>query len=239
MHDVPDLYAYLVPTLASKVSKVLYEETPNNDFTGNFYPVWVRIDVRKTLKNIVSMIQDLDRQIYKVKYERLPDWCAVCGHLGHVFKEHGDGVHPPSSLIFKDLRASLFMSAGRGLGGGRGRGRTNSGGCGGAGSGPGDGLAEIPPGQEGAKQKEVGLDVVMRDAGPSRKHGSELTAPVSTAPTLPLHAARNALPITLPAITPSPSSKHDPKKARTASDRSNGRKGSSLAASHEEDHRAQ
>ena len=41
-----------------------------------------------------------------MKYDRLPDLCAVCVHLAHVFKEHGSGVHPPSALIFKDMRAS-------------------------------------------------------------------------------------------------------------------------------------
>lgn len=41
--------------------------------------------------------------------------------LGHLFKEHGSGVHAPSALVFKDLRAGWFMKTGRGPGGGRGR----------------------------------------------------------------------------------------------------------------------
>ena len=39
-----------------------------------------------------------------------------------MYKEHGDGVHPPSSLYFKDLRASWAMCTGVGTAGGRGRG---------------------------------------------------------------------------------------------------------------------
>ena len=67
----------------------------------------------KPLKNVVSMVRGGKRQIYRVKYEKLPDWCAVCGMLGHLFKEHGSGVHPPSALMFKDLRAGWYMRTGR------------------------------------------------------------------------------------------------------------------------------
>lgn len=121
IHDVPDKYAHLVEPLAGKVGEVLFVETQSQDFMGNFYHAWVKINVFKPLKNAVSMIRDGKRQIYRVKYERLPDWCAVCGHLGHVFKEHGDGIHAPSTLFFKDLRASWSMRVGTGPGEGRGR----------------------------------------------------------------------------------------------------------------------
>lgn len=109
-----------MPSLAAKVGEVLFSETASHDFTGNFYRVWVKINVHRPLKNAVSLIRDSKWQIYKVKYERLPDWCAVCGHLGHVFKEHGNGIHPKSALVFKDLRASWSMRRGRGPGGDRG-----------------------------------------------------------------------------------------------------------------------
>ena len=96
IHDVPDLYSHLVTPLAAKVGEVLFAEAPSHDFVGNFHRVWVRINVLKPLKNAISMIREGKRQIYKVKYEKLPDWCAVCGMLGHLFKEHGNGIHPKS-----------------------------------------------------------------------------------------------------------------------------------------------
>lgn len=134
IHDVPDLYAHLVSPLAAKVGEVLFAEAQSQDFTGNFYHVWVRINVTKPLKNTVPMIRDNNHQIYKVKYETLPDWCAVCGMLGHLYKEHGTGLHPPSALVFMELRAEWYMWSGRGPGGGRGRRGGRRGGRGGGGS---------------------------------------------------------------------------------------------------------
>ena len=108
IHDVPDLYAHLVPALAAKVGQVLFTEPLTQDFAANFVQsgsrvsgkVWVRINVHNPLKNAVSMIRDSKRQIYCVRYERLPDWCAVCGMLGHQFNECGDGIHPPSAMVY-------------------------------------------------------------------------------------------------------------------------------------------
>ena len=101
IHDVHVRYAHLVGALAARVGEVLFSEKLSQDFAGNFYRVWVRINVLKPLKNAVTIVRDGTRQIYRVRYEKLLDWCAVCGHLGHVFKEHGDGIHAPKKLFFK------------------------------------------------------------------------------------------------------------------------------------------
>jgi hypothetical protein len=47
-----------------------------------------------------------------VKFERIPDWCAICGMLGHVYKEHGDGIHAPEALVFKDIKAAPIWRSG-------------------------------------------------------------------------------------------------------------------------------
>ena len=67
IHDVPDLYAHLVGPLAAKVEEVLFIETMTQDFAGNFFRVWVKINVNKPLKNAVSMIRDGKPQIYRVR----------------------------------------------------------------------------------------------------------------------------------------------------------------------------
>jgi hypothetical protein len=73
------------------------QEVPSTDFVGNFYRVKVKIDVYKQLKSVVSIIRGGKRELFLVKYERMSDWCSVCGMLGHISKEHGDGVHDPAS----------------------------------------------------------------------------------------------------------------------------------------------
>lgn len=91
--------------LAAKIGEFVDSEPSSFDFEGNFYRVRVHLDVHNQLKKATSIIRGGEREIFAVKYERLPDWCQVCGMMGHEFKEHGDGVHPPSALIFKNLRA--------------------------------------------------------------------------------------------------------------------------------------
>lgn len=100
------------------------EEGESFDFLGNFYCLRVKIDLCKPLKNAMSIIRGKYRQFLLVKYQRLPDWCTVCGMLGHTNKEHGDGIHPLSTLVFIDLSGdwNWFPNARLGPGHGRGRG---------------------------------------------------------------------------------------------------------------------
>jgi hypothetical protein len=120
IHDLPLGYAPMLKSLASKVGDFVASEGVVNAFEGNFYRVRVRLDVRKPLKIVVSMVREKKRELFFVKYEKLPNWCQVCGHLGHEYKDHGDGIHPPQALVFKDLRASWSMSQGGRPGRGRG-----------------------------------------------------------------------------------------------------------------------
>nr|XP_020201163.1 uncharacterized protein LOC109787013 [Aegilops tauschii subsp. strangulata] len=112
IHDLPDGYFSKIKALSSTVGEFIFAEPKSHDFEGNFARVRVRIDVTKPLKNVVSLVvkkkDTVERVIFRIKYERLPDWCAVCGYLGHLYKECGDGVHPPKALVFKDIKASWF-----------------------------------------------------------------------------------------------------------------------------------
>jgi hypothetical protein len=104
IHDLPDGFKPMIEALASEVGEVISVETTSNDFARNFYRVRIWIDVTKPLKNVISIIRGGRRQIFLVKFEWLPDWCAFCGTIGHLSSEHGDSIHSLSSLVFKDLK---------------------------------------------------------------------------------------------------------------------------------------
>ena len=213
IHDVPDLYSHLVTPLAAKVGEVLFAEAPSHDFVGNFHRVWVRINVLKPLKNAISMIREGKRQIYKVKYEKLPDWCAVCGMLGHLFKEHGTSIHPPSALVFKELRASWFMRNGSGTGGGRGsRGGGRSGGRTGRTGGSRPQNDETDKEQTEQELEMIDADRIMKRGSEPAVHQGQVVPPISDQTSAVTKGTVLALPP--PAVPTSPSAIQESKRAK-------------------------
>ena len=210
IHDLPDGYGPLVKPLAAKVGARCDDVADPGDFAGNFYRARVTLDVRKPLKNHVSIMKKQKRQIVKVKYERLPDWCAVCGMLGHLFKECGNGIHPPSALVFKNLKADWFRGPGHGPGvargfqGGRGRGsgRLGQGGCG-----------------SGRTRQEnfdpyVDQDTAMEDGDGNRKRGAHNTL-LLTAPGMNPSSSMEPQNTSTVVVPQSPASKQDLKRPKT------------------------
>ncbi|KAM0832824.1 hypothetical protein ACQ4PT_064647 [Festuca glaucescens] len=166
IHDLPVGYAPMVKSLASKVGEFIKSEGASVDFTGNFYRVRVKLDVRKPLKSVVSLVRAGKRELFLVKFEKLPNWCQVCGHVGHEYKEHGDGIHPPSALVFKNLRAEWSMRTtsrpNRGRGGGHGAGRNSRR------SGRGDDFNSPPFDSD----KDESADMLEDENDKNRKRGS-------------------------------------------------------------------
>jgi hypothetical protein len=57
INDLPVGYAPMLKSLASKVGEFITAEGASNDLEGNFYEVRVKLDVRKPLKIVVSMVR--------------------------------------------------------------------------------------------------------------------------------------------------------------------------------------
>ncbi|KAM0917441.1 hypothetical protein ACQ4PT_009513 [Festuca glaucescens] len=167
IHDLPFAYRDMVKKLSGKVGKFVSAEPTTGDFTGNFYRVRVMIDVREPLQRVVSLIRQGKRELFLIKFEKLPDWCSFSGHLGHVYKEHGDGLHAPKDLKFVGLLADPTWRQGTRSDSARGRGR----GRGGRGLGRGS-VMDVDGDTYNNKADRDGLeDLDMSEAEKNRKRG--------------------------------------------------------------------
>jgi hypothetical protein len=99
IHDVPELFRKksVMTGLAANIGEVLAV-----DMTGGEHVrarVW--LDVRKPIPRFVSIKPEGEAPIVKrVKYEKIPRYCSVCGMLGHVKEECGPGEHSPGKEGF-------------------------------------------------------------------------------------------------------------------------------------------
>jgi hypothetical protein len=98
---------------------------------GNFVRVKVKLDVRKVLERFVSMIREGKREVFLLKYEKMPRFCAACGFIGHSHLECGTGEHDEANLKWGDyFKADWDTWYVRGGYGARGGGRGGRGGRG-------------------------------------------------------------------------------------------------------------
>ncbi|KAM0884186.1 hypothetical protein ACQ4PT_031138 [Festuca glaucescens] len=219
IHDLRDGFKPMIEVLAGKVGEYVSTEPVSGDFSGNFFRVRIWLDVQKPLKNHVSMIRANKRQIFLI-----PDWCAFCGMIGHLYTEHGDGIHPPSSLVFKDLKAAWSMrSPGRGRGRGRGLG---------PGHGQGRGAKEyveedenilsdfnggkthIPEDMDTDQNKKRGLSI-----GDPSVEGNKLALTNTASQNVGVLVNQFQSGNGVPSVPPSPPMKRDPKRVRKADEK--------------------
>ncbi|KAK1611919.1 hypothetical protein QYE76_035592 [Lolium multiflorum] len=93
IHDVPELFRkkHIMTDLAAKVGQLLAVDMTGGEFARA--RVW--LDVRKPLTRFVTTRPKEESPVFmRVKYEKIPKYCAVCGFLGHVKEECGSGEHP-------------------------------------------------------------------------------------------------------------------------------------------------
>lgn len=78
-----------------------------DDETGgwrDYLRIRIKLDIEKPLTRIVYVLmgEKGNRVPFRIKYEKLPKFCAVCGLLGHVVSECGDGVHDKAAYQYGD-----------------------------------------------------------------------------------------------------------------------------------------
>jgi hypothetical protein len=123
IHKLPDNYLkeHVIRGISRCVGEVLEVQIKlPAGFIGSFVRMKVKLDTSKKLSRFVSMTRDNKKEYYQVKYEKMPDFCANCGMIGHWYEECGTGEHDPDSFEWGDF---ILADGGRGRGRGRGQGR--------------------------------------------------------------------------------------------------------------------
>ncbi|KAH9680286.1 zinc knuckle protein [Citrus sinensis] len=74
--------------LSEKIGIVKEVDTDEiGECNGQFTPARIFIDITQPLKKVVFVQQDGIKVPMPVLYERLPDFCFCCAHIGHQFRE--------------------------------------------------------------------------------------------------------------------------------------------------------
>jgi hypothetical protein len=165
--------AYLRPDIlqnrSGRVGKFASRDT-EGVAKGNYVRVRVEIDVNKPLERFTSVIRKGKRDVFLVKFEKIPKFCEVCGHLGHEFMECGNGFHKEEDRVFGEwmIADPPRRGRGRGHGGFSNRGARGVGGCTGPGRGRGQqrawdfsnaNVAEVDDDRESGKSARKRLEL--------------------------------------------------------------------------------
>ncbi|KAK1610199.1 hypothetical protein QYE76_033872 [Lolium multiflorum] len=123
IHKLPVGYRQekTIKNLTDKKAGKVVETQLNVRGAGNIVRAKVRLDVRKPLARFVSRIREGVREVYPIKFEKMPRFCGACGFVGHSHLECGTGEFDEDKLKWGDfLKADWDTWFGRGVGGGRG-----------------------------------------------------------------------------------------------------------------------
>jgi hypothetical protein len=69
---------------------------------GNFVHARVRLDVRAPLARFVLVSRGGQREIFSIKYEKMPRFCSACGR-GHSHLECGTGEYEETNLKWENF----------------------------------------------------------------------------------------------------------------------------------------
>ena len=104
IHDVPEMYRKkpLIQGVAGNIGEVIYVDMNGaGTEAGDYVRVRLWLDVRRPLTRFVSFKPEgAAHVIMRVKYEKVPRYCGVCGLLGHEQEECGTGEHTSGAVGF-------------------------------------------------------------------------------------------------------------------------------------------
>ncbi|KAM0892438.1 hypothetical protein ACQ4PT_025747 [Festuca glaucescens] len=92
IHDIPELFRkrQIMTELVAIIGEVLTVDMNG----GMFVRARVWLDVRKELTRFVTIRPEGSSPVVmRVKYEKIPRYYSICGHLGHIKEECGMGEH--------------------------------------------------------------------------------------------------------------------------------------------------
>ncbi|KAE8790282.1 hypothetical protein D1007_35429 [Hordeum vulgare] len=114
IHDTPELYRRegILDQLARRIGQVKsVEMNPNRFFEGNYVRVRVKIKIDEPLVRFTPLkIRGEEALLLAVKYEKVGFFCEVCGVMGHVLEECGDGVHGPDEVQYGQWMVAIRRS---------------------------------------------------------------------------------------------------------------------------------
>lgn len=123
--------------IGEDIGEFMEVDFENDDLAaGRFLRVKVRIDIRKPLRRGVTVeMEEGEERWCPLKYEFLPDFCYICGRIGHIDKACSKKLVPGEKMPFdRELR---YITPKKRMGGELWRNQESRGGAGGRGGGSG------------------------------------------------------------------------------------------------------
>lgn len=106
IHKVPPLYRSekIIKQLVGKVGQeIAVDMNVVSTVNGDFHRARVKLDAAKLLARFVTLAPEgRASMLLQVKYEKMPRFCAHCGHMGHVHLECGTGEFKEEQLQYGD-----------------------------------------------------------------------------------------------------------------------------------------
>lgn len=111
------MHSSIIRNIAARIGRVLEVDSgPDGLCVGKYARVRVVLDIIKPIEQGVWILPEhMSEEIcILLLYERLPNFCFLCGRLGHVIRDFDDRIEGDSAFTFGNwFRASSFTGDGK------------------------------------------------------------------------------------------------------------------------------